>query len=488
MSSPVGRGEGLLQAAAQGSLESVRWIRAMLSSAGRDTVAEYIDASQPRDEGGMTALHLASVNGNPDLVDLLISYGANVNAAMTGGCRRGFTPLHCASMEGNAAVVRRLLEAAADISALCHDAGSTPLHVASAHGQEEVTEILIRGGADVNKRQRSMKLTPLHVASGAEHASVRMISMLLDSGADIDARDHYDYTPLHKACGENGNTEVVQALLEAGAIVDATSHSIKGSETSLHLTSRLGMLEVANLLIEFGALVDIQDIDGSTALHLASRRGHGSMAMLLVGDGADTELTDALPCADNYLYDAAAGYVFSHGFTPLQRAIQFGNASVAKVLLDNGAKLDLSYNIRYNCYPLDQLLTNGYPCNIFDVLMTHKRGIRRKDINSIGSDQGSTMLHVASEFGHEHLVRCLLKYGINCNAKDAYQQTAHDRATTEAIEIILEHEMVYTRRRSYLLFLARYQFLHPPARFPKEGPAEKVFVIRDLYRYLASFL
>ena len=57
------------------------------------------------------------------------------------------------------------------------------------------------------------------------------------------------------------------------------------------------------------------------------------------------------------------------------------------------------------------------------------------------------------------------------------------------IVALLQRELIYRRRRGYLLFLAQYQFINPPPTgYPRESNVEKVLAIKDMQRYIATFL
>ena len=56
--------------------------------------------------------------------------------------------------------------------------------------------------------------------------------------------------------------------------------------TPLHYASRKGFVDLARVLIEYGADVDAQEADGWTGLHIASATGDLNIAELLIGHGA----------------------------------------------------------------------------------------------------------------------------------------------------------------------------------------------------------
>src|SRR5579863_6000328 len=92
-------------------------------------------------------------------------------------------------------------------------------------------------------------------------------------------------TPLHYA-GFCGLYDVVK-VLAAEHPQDVNSRSFIGEETPLHLTSPVGHINLARLLIEHGADGAAQSKDGTTPLHRASFGGHVDLAWLLIEHGAD---------------------------------------------------------------------------------------------------------------------------------------------------------------------------------------------------------
>jgi ankyrin repeat protein len=101
--------------------------------------------------------------------------------------------------------------------------------------------ILLDAGADVNARN-SHGRTPLHNVS-AVMSETKIIIVLLDAGADVNARDSNGYTPLHLA-SMYGSPDNVMALLQAGAdgtlkesILDATPWDLAQSNHELKDTA-----------------------------------------------------------------------------------------------------------------------------------------------------------------------------------------------------------------------------------------------------------
>jgi ankyrin repeat protein len=76
---------------------------------------------------------------------------------------------------------------------------------------------LIKRGADVNSKNNYGQ-TPLHRALG--NNAIEIAKLLIDAGADVEAKNNYGLTPLHLASGNN-HIEMTEFLLERGADVNA---------------------------------------------------------------------------------------------------------------------------------------------------------------------------------------------------------------------------------------------------------------------------
>ena len=126
-------------------------------------------------------------------------------------------PVSDATMVRNVEAVRSLLEEGADVNASQGD-GMTALHWAAEHGDVKMVTMLLGAGADLEMGTRLSEHTPLHVASTAGHASV--IGTLLEAGADVNASTTTGATPLHFAAA-SGNGRAVTELLAHGAEPDA---------------------------------------------------------------------------------------------------------------------------------------------------------------------------------------------------------------------------------------------------------------------------
>lgn len=143
---------------------------------------------------------------------------------------------------------------------------------AAARGNfEECVRLIDEDDADVNAANTNGS-TPLHFV--AAKGDMAMVQMLVDFGADVNARDKEDvggYTPLHYAVQMN-NYEVVELLLVNGA--NPNLADVKHGWACLHCAVRLKNNAIAKLLIAKGADVHQRDNMGSNASFWAREVGN----------------------------------------------------------------------------------------------------------------------------------------------------------------------------------------------------------------------
>lgn len=119
---------------------------------------------------------------------------------------------------------------------------------------------------DINHRLYPTRSTLLHSASW--RGSLKCVKVLINAGADVNAKDWYDLTPLHCACTES-SLACAKVLVEANANVNAPSNS---GRTSLHYackTSHRDGADIVQLLLEAGADATIKDNGGQLPIDLA---------------------------------------------------------------------------------------------------------------------------------------------------------------------------------------------------------------------------
>ncbi|KAJ1548822.1 hypothetical protein HK405_014554 [Cladochytrium tenue] len=318
----------------------------------------------------------------------------------------------------------------------------TPLHIATQGGHIEMVRLLLEHGAEKDARTKK-QTTPLHWA--AQNGHDRVARLLLDRGADLNARTAEQSTPLHFA-GEDGHVEVARLLLERGADKDARDeaqlaplhfaaflghvevvrllldHSADrdardlDQQTPLHLAAQAGHIEVVKLLLERGADRDARAVDQSTPLHAATQKGHIPVVQLLLERGADTKACTA----DQWM--------------PLHFAAQDGHVEVVRLLLDHNAEGDAREVNQAT--PLQIAAQNGH-VEAVRLLLDHGA-----DKDARNEDQW-TPLHYATENGHVEVVRLLLDRGADRDSREEYQRTplhiAARKGHVEVTRLLLDH-------------------------------------------------
>src|SRR5262247_515284 len=191
------------------------------------------------------------------------------------------TSLIAAVRAGNRREIERQVAASPEVVKGKDDGGSTALHHAAGYGPLDNLQLLIDKGADVNAKNRRGS-TPLHWAIHDE-AKARL---LLAKGANVNARQAQGRTPLFLAAMLGDGVPTLRLLLSKGA--DPNLAAVNG-QTPLMMAAR-GAVEATQLLIEKGADVNAKDGAGETALMSACAGGNARGVQLLIVRGADVKV------------------------------------------------------------------------------------------------------------------------------------------------------------------------------------------------------
>ena len=252
---------------------------------------------------------LLAAAGNPSaqgvkIVNALIAAGANFKYPTSGM----YSPLYVALMAKNLETVEALLAAGVPVvdeyvsGATYPSTGSTYHYSLLADvlsrrrfdcGYAPVAAALQSAGAVSERRSEDafIPFVPGPQVAACSFLSPR-IARLIDSGADLEARDASGQTELHRAASGT-NLADVEALIDAGADVNATSLGLRLTPLQLAAARGAGP-SILQALLDGGAEVGAKDIRGWTALHRAARESRDPAVFeTLVAGGADVNAKDS---------------------------------------------------------------------------------------------------------------------------------------------------------------------------------------------------
>eukprot|EP00802_Teleaulax_amphioxeia_P001459 Tamp_01461.p1 GENE.Tamp_01461~~Tamp_01461.p1 ORF type:complete len:504 (-),score=123.96 Tamp_01461:888-2399(-) len=262
------------------------------------------------------------------------------------------TPLHVCAIYGSSKVCDWLLSQGGEPDDK-DDNGWTPIHYAARFGHQQVLEELRkehrrrteqrmeqerrdRASQRMSSRSRNAEQvdddpaanrytdpettdgwTPLHVAARFEQVDI--ITYLLASAADKEAKDCQGWTALHVAV-RHGLTKVVTHLLNHRLDVDART---KGSESAGHIALKYRHVGIVDVLLNYGMNIETRDDKGETMLHYAARLPGAQVVDKLASRGA------LLQAKNN------------NGWCALHIAAQEGNLEAIQALIAHGCDIDI---------------------------------------------------------------------------------------------------------------------------------------------------
>lgn len=209
------------------------WLRPLISSGRTARVLELVEKDLSlltlRFSGNRTPLMEAACNGQDDMAEKLLALGAKLDLWSAIALKRTSTAVTMLTDDP-----RLLFSFSPDRWPL--------LHFATAFGSSEMLLYLLSAGLDANDSRTMSRGTPIFAAgrSPFTHASI-----LLEHGADIEARDKNGFTVLHYAA-RNGYLEWAQFLVACGARAGAQTN---GRQTPWSLAVRHGQRELAAWLL-----------------------------------------------------------------------------------------------------------------------------------------------------------------------------------------------------------------------------------------------
>uniref|UniRef100_A0A8C2XNX6 Poly [ADP-ribose] polymerase n=1 Tax=Cyclopterus lumpus TaxID=8103 RepID=A0A8C2XNX6_CYCLU len=320
--------------------------------------------------------------------------GAASPADGSSGIGGAFRELFEACRNGDVSRVKRLVDSVNVNAKDMAGRKSTPLHFAAGFGRKDVVEHLLQTGANVHARDDG-GLIPLHNACSFGHAEV--VSLLLCQGADPNARDNWNYTPLHEA-------------------------AIKGK------------IDVCIVLLQHGADPNIRNTDGKSALDLADP----SAKTVLTGEYKKDELLEAARSGNEeklmaLLTPLNVNCHASDGrkSTPLHLAAGYNRVRIVQLLLQHGA--DVHAKDKGGLVPLHNACSYGH-FEVTELLLKHGACVNAMDLWQF------TPLHEAASKNRVEVCSLLLSHGADPTLLNCHSKSAVDMAPTPELKERLTYE------------------------------------------------
>ena len=461
------------------------------------TICVLLDAgADPNIAGtnGNTCLHYAAHNDCPKKVlQALIHKGADVNATN----QKNQTALLLACEQGNRDVMNTLLSAGADSSIADMDGNTCFQHIAFDDCPHEILQAIIDQGADVNATNQHNQTALLKACENGVNVK---ISILLGAGADPTIADEHDNTCLHFSVLGNCSKEVIHAIIDHGADVNATDNrgrtafmlackqnnvvaldlflktkkprrwsrlvypkKKKNFKANLNIMDTFGDTclhsavegncgkNVIQAIIDHNADVNATNVSNETALILACRLGNTHAMNILLNVRADPNMADI--DGNTSLHNAILGNCSKEGIqtivdhcTDVNATNNKNRTALMMACLKNNVAIDILLNARANP---NIVATDGNTClhdavvghcgqEVIQALIDHNA-----DVNAI-TQKNQTALILACMIGNIHAIDILLNARANPNVSDVdgytcLHYTILENCSKEVIQAIVDH-------------------------------------------------
>jgi uncharacterized protein len=401
-------------------------------------------------DGNKTLLHFAICRGWFDIAEFLISRGADVNAADSDQ----ITPIHVSIQHQSLELTQKLIEHGANINWHC-GCGSidTPLHRAVYTKQPKMVEFLISYGASIDEID-DFHRTPIETA--AKRGDRAMVNLLLAHGA---AKSLYVGAAI-------GDLQMIEQYLKAGGDPNIRLGHGYGCPL-IYVAAAHNQLEVANLLIQSGAEINMECEQDDFAILAACRHGSCEMVRLLVENGARTDVYNfGGNMVDNAAYHGRTDIVqllikeYNFPVSSASAAASGGHIETLEFLISQGASIPkdaifgaaknkhhemIKFLADRNVDPNIKVFGQNALVNAAirgDALMVQTLLSVGANVNFGKDFEDWTALHYAASGGHLEVVRLLVDAGADVNVRikrgDTPLQLAGLRRADDVIDVLIK--------------------------------------------------
>lgn len=315
--------------------------------------------------------------------------------------------------------------------------GNSLLSSVCCNGSNDFSSMFLKDHVKTSLAEKWKYLFPIHIASAFNNNDI--LRELLENGADVNqktANENY-WTPLTLAVGteteekienekitsaQSRRNEMIELLLRYGADIDLCKAN---GVSPLYIACQEGHDDIVQLFLSNGANINKCTQNGASPLIIACQEGHERIVDTLVRNGANIQsyMEDgsnplSIACQKGYTntvnlllnYGADANRSLKDGTSPLFTACQEGHDNIVRMLLNNKASTNLCKTNGES--PLYVACRKGYK-NIVDFLLESGANANKCMKN------GASPLYIACQKGHDIIVQELLRKGANINKRAA---------------------------------------------------------------------